>query len=326
MHNPQELAALRRDIRRTTEDHLIRSLDDRDRHHLAQDVPSLLDTATAALLQDLLAYARRDPASPDPRLILTSSACFSAVVHYRLAHGVYRLQDPSLRPCALRIANIARRTTGCEIHPAAVIAPGFVVDHGYGVVIGETTRVGADCYLLNGVVLGARGIADNPAGRRHPTLGAGVQVGANARILGPIRIGDGAFVAPGAVVTTDIGPKARVTVVNQLQVSTHPGAPNAVLAHVDDGDLSVHCEHVERYDITIVDASYAEIHALQLRLLARTSTNMRFTLLAQPAPRPEHPQLPFHLRLLPTDGEAFYLLNPPGLTSLAQQVLDSPLQ
>ena len=102
-------------------------------------------------------------------------------------------------------SQIARHLTGIEIHPGAQIGRRFVIDHGMGIVIGETTEIGDDCLIYHGVTLGGTG---KDHGKRHPTLGNNVMVSAGAKVLGPFKVGDGARIAANAVVLTEIPPEA----------------------------------------------------------------------------------------------------------------------
>jgi serine O-acetyltransferase len=185
-----------------------------------------LDDVAAMAAEDLAALTSRDPASLGSwNYVLDSYSAFRAVLAHRLAHAIHRqaLTSPattahSLLTLARRISEGAKVDTGVEIHPAASIGRRFVLDHAIGTVIGETTVMGDDCYVLQGVILGATGIAANRVGKRHPTLGHRVQLGAFARVLGPVRIGADVFIGPGAVVTTDVPDGARVRLMNQCQV------------------------------------------------------------------------------------------------------------
>lgn len=188
---------------------------------------AILRRSALAAEADLFALTDRDPAALGPDYVLQSYRCFRAVLAYRLAHEIYMsgaateqtgVAEPLLA-AAREVAERAKVETGIDIHPAAEIGPRFVLDHGTGTVIGETVAIGSDCYLLQGVVLGASGIADNPRGKRHPTLGSGVEVGAFAHVLGPIRIGDGCVLDPHTVTTTDMPPHRRVRRMTQCQVS-----------------------------------------------------------------------------------------------------------
>ncbi|MFD7446162.1 serine O-acetyltransferase [Streptomyces sp. NPDC059909] len=182
--------------------------------------PELVDLVEG----DLFAFTQRDPAAHGSwREVVGSYRCFRAVLSYRLAHSILGAplrpdaDGSRLRMLARDIAEQAKVETGVEIHPAAVIGRRFVVDHGMGTVIGETASLGDDCYVLQGVVLGSTRIADNPQGRRHPAIGSRVEIGAFARILGPVGIGDDVVIGCHALVQCDIPAGARVSVLNHHQ-------------------------------------------------------------------------------------------------------------
>src|SRR4029078_3068803 len=122
-----------------------------------------------------------------------------AVWVYRLAHRMW--QRPGLQPPARLVSQLARAFTGSEIHPGAKLGRRLFIDHGMGVVVGETAEVGDDVVLFHGATLGGKAMR---RGKRHPTLGDGVVVGAGAKILGPVWIGDGAQIGANAVVITDV--------------------------------------------------------------------------------------------------------------------------
>jgi len=136
----------------------------------------------------------RDPAARNTFEVLTTYPGLHAILWYRLAHSVWNL---GLKWFARFISGMARWLTGIEIHPAAKIGERFFIDHGMGVVIGETAEIGDDCTLYHGVTLGG---TSWQKGKRHPTLGNGVVVGAGAKVLGPIVIEDNARVGSNAVV------------------------------------------------------------------------------------------------------------------------------
>jgi serine O-acetyltransferase len=137
---------------------------------------------------------REDPAARSVVEILLCYPGFHAILAHRLAHRLYRAGVP-LVPRV--ISQISRFFTGIEIHPGATIGRRFFIDHGMGVVIGETAEIGDDCLLYQGVTLGGTG---NEKGKRHPTLGDGVVVGTGAKVLGNIRIGNHSKVGAGSVV------------------------------------------------------------------------------------------------------------------------------
>ena len=159
----------------------------------------------ASVREDLAAAHRRDPAATDDLAILLTSPGLHAIWSHRVAH---RLWARGARLPALVLAQGARSVTGIEIHPGATIGRRFFIDHGMGVVIGETAEVGDDVMLYHGVTLGGRSMERV---KRHPTVGDGVVIGAGARVLGPITLGEGSQVGANAVVVKDV--PARATAV-----------------------------------------------------------------------------------------------------------------
>lgn len=153
------------------------------------------------LRDDLSSAARRDPAARGPLELLLLYPSLHAVWNYRLAHALWRR---GLRFPARLLMSLVRNFTGIEIHPAARIGRRFFIDHGVGVVIGETVEIGDDVLLYQGVTLGGTSLAK---GKRHPTLGHHVVVGAGAKVLGPIRVGDGARIGASSVVIKDVKPQ-----------------------------------------------------------------------------------------------------------------------
>ena len=147
---------------------------------------------------DVAAFRQRDPAArSDLEVLLLYSGLHARTAH-RLSHGLYK-NGHTL--AARAVSQGAKMITGIEIHPGATIGRGLVIDHGSGVVIGETAEIGDDCTLYQGVTLGGTG---KDEGKRHPTLGNNVMVGAGAKVLGPLTIGDNAKIAAGAVVLSEI--------------------------------------------------------------------------------------------------------------------------
>ena len=176
--------------------------------------PGIKDSLGAMLYEireDVEAFRQRDPAARSNVEIVLLYSGFHAILAYRVAHKLY-LSGHVFSARAL--SQIARFFTGIEIHPGATIGKRLVIDHGMGVVIGETTEIGNDCTIYQGVTLGGTG---KDLGKRHPTLGDGVLVGAGAKVLGPIMIEDNSKVAANAVVlknisknSTAVGIPARV--------------------------------------------------------------------------------------------------------------------
>ncbi|MFH1546667.1 MAG: serine O-acetyltransferase EpsC [Patescibacteria group bacterium] len=131
-----------------------------------------------------------------------------ALIFHRIAHPLFLLKIPFIPRL---LSQIARILTGIEIHPGAKIGKRFFIDHGYGVVIGETTEIGDDVMIYHDVTLGALGWwKANGKAKRHPTIGDKVVIGAGAKILGPVRVGDGAKIGVAAVVIHDVPAKAVV--------------------------------------------------------------------------------------------------------------------
>jgi serine O-acetyltransferase len=166
---------------------------------------------------------REDPAAKSVVEILLCYPGFHAILLHRLAHKLYRARVPLLPRV---ISQISRFFTGIEIHPGATIGRRFFIDHGMGVVIGETTEVGDDCLLYQGVTLGGTG---NEKGKRHPTLGDGVVVGTGAKVLGNIKIGNHVKIGAGSVVVHPVPDYSTVVGIPGRVVRTR--LENGVLDH-----------------------------------------------------------------------------------------------
>lgn len=160
----------------------------------------------AEIRRDVSAAHARDPAAKGVGWveILATWPGVQALLAHRVASALYRAGVP-LIPRA--IAALARSVTGIEIHPAAVVGPGLFIDHGMGVVIGETAEVGANVTIYQGVTLGGTGFA---TGKRHPTVEDNVTIGSGAKLLGPIRIGHGSKIGANTVVIHDVPPNCTV--------------------------------------------------------------------------------------------------------------------
>ncbi|NCC28726.1 MAG: serine O-acetyltransferase [Gammaproteobacteria bacterium] len=156
------------------------------------------------LKEDIACVFERDPAARTAFEVFTTYPGLHAVLAHRLTH---RLWKRNLKWLARVISNLARLFTGIEIHPGAVIGRRFFIDHGMGVVIGETAVIGDDCTLYHGVTLGG---TTWQKGKRHPTLGRDVVVGAGAKVLGPLLIGDGVRIGSNAVVVKSVPAGATV--------------------------------------------------------------------------------------------------------------------
>ena len=156
------------------------------------------------LKEDISSVFDRDPAARNAFDVLTTYPGLHALLIHRLTHWLWHI---GLLWLAKMLSTIARWITGIEIHPGASIGRRFFIDHGMGVVIGETAVIGDDCTLYHGVTLGG---TSWQKGKRHPTLGDNVVVGAGAKVLGPIEIGDGARIGSNAVVLKPVPPGTTV--------------------------------------------------------------------------------------------------------------------
>jgi serine O-acetyltransferase len=165
--------------------------------------------------EEIAVVFERDPAARNTWEVVTCYPGFHATLIHRVTHKLWR---GGFKWAARFISHVGRWLTGIEIHPGAHIGRRFFIDHGMGVVIGETAEIGDDCTLYHGVTLG--GTSWNK-GKRHPTLGKGVVVGAGAKILGPITVGDGAKVGSNAVVVKAIPPGASAIGIPARLVESH---------------------------------------------------------------------------------------------------------
>src|SRR5215218_5318135 len=166
------------------------------------------------LSEEIAVVFERDPAARNTWEVITCYPGFHALLVHRLAHGLWRQR---LRWLARMVSHLGRWLTGIEIHPGAQIGRRFFIDHGMGVVIGETADIGDDCTLYHGVTLGG---TSWEGGKRHPTLRENVVVGAGAKILGPLVIGKAARIGSNAVVLKDVPAGATVVGIPGRVVST----------------------------------------------------------------------------------------------------------
>lgn len=154
------------------------------------------------LRYDINSILERDPAARNGLEVLLLYPGLHAVIYYRIAHWFFK---HNLKFIARFVSQTAKFFTGIEIHPGATIGRGLFIDHGTGVVIGETTQIGDNCTIYQGVTLGGTG---KDVGKRHPTLGNNVMVGAGAKVLGPFKVGDNAKIAANAVVLSEVEPNS----------------------------------------------------------------------------------------------------------------------
>jgi serine O-acetyltransferase len=194
----------------------------------------------ASIRRDIRAARERDPAAVGNLEVILAYPGFHARQFHRLAHTLYKLRVPVLPRL---ISHFSRFLTGIEIHPGAKIGEGLFIDHGMGVVIGETSEIGDNCHLYQGVTLGG---TSTKREKRHPTLGNNTVVGAGAQVIGAIYVGENARIGAGSVVVTNV--PANATVV---------GVPGHVVAFQDPGDDTV---------IHLPDPEWDRIQALEDRV------------------------------------------------------------
>ncbi len=196
-------------------------------------VGSAFARVVSEIRRDVRAAQERDPAARDvgSSEVLAIWPGVHAVLAYRVAHALYEAHIPFL---PRMIAGVARLLTGIEIHPAARIGRGLFIDHGMGVVIGETAELGDDVTLYQGVTLGGTGFA---CGKRHPTVEDNVTIGSGAKLLGPIRVGHGSKIGANSVVIHDVPPNSTVVGNPGHPVridGRRPEGPDADWAHLPD--------------------------------------------------------------------------------------------
>lgn len=292
---------------------------------------SLLENVSEALMEDLDAFVRRDPATHGRyHLILDGSSSFRAIMYHRLAYEFWqRKNEPrcSWDSVAMKLSNRGKLDSGVDIHPGARIGSRFVLDHAYGTVIGETCQIGDDAYLLGGVTLGSLGIANNPSGQRHPTLGNNVQVGAFARVLGAIEVGDNVFISPSCVITENIPSNSHVSIVNQIQLN-RLGSPNSqtspkfIGSFFENSYLVIICQGFQDITATLLDKTYKRISTTKVlpNKEDRKRYDIRFPLSSTEAQTLLHGQ--YHVNLADNYSE-LTVLKPKGLEDLIAHMASS---
>ena len=215
------------------------------------------------LRETIAAYKARDPAARSSLEILLLYPGIRATQNHKIAHWCYEHDHKFL---ARYISQRTRHKTGIEIHPGAKIGKRLVIDHGTGIVIGETAEIGDDCLLYQGVTLGGTG---KETGKRHPTIGNNVLVGSGAKVLGPFRVGDNSRVAANSVVLREIP-----------ENSTAVGSPARIVRQ--NGEKVNYVENVEQIHVTDplvqeVVALRKELNELKAALAAADKTKERET-------------------------------------------------
>lgn len=195
--------------------------------------------------ETLRAYQARDPAARSRIEVFLLYPGVHATIYHWLAHWLY---GHNLRFLARGVSQWSRFWTGIEIHPGATIGRRFVIDHGMGIVIGETAEVGDDVLIYQGATLGGTG---KEQGKRHPTIGNNVMIGSGAKVLGPFKVGDYSRIASNAVVLAEVPPE-----------STAVGVPARVVRI--GGERVDYCGEVDQIHVT--DPVQKELQALSSRL------------------------------------------------------------
>lgn len=211
---------------------------------------SIVDYALAAyssIRREIDSIKERDPAAESSAEVALLYSGFHAIAAYRIAH---MLHVRGFRFTARLISQAARFATGIEIHPGAKIGKGLFIDHGSNVVIGETAEIGDNCTLYQGVTLGGTG---KHIGKRHPTLGNNVMVGAGAKVLGPFKVGDNAKIAANAVVLSEVPAN-----------STAVGMPARIVRR--DGERVNRCEAEQLDQVHIPDPVAQQMCRLELKI------------------------------------------------------------
>lgn len=209
------------------------------------------------------AYRQRDPAARSDLEVLLCYPGVHAVLWHRVAHGLWRR---GIKLPARMVAHLSRFLTGIEIHPAARVGRRLIIDHGMGVVVGETAEIGDDVYLYHQVTLGG---TSSQRGKRHPTLGDGVIVGAGAKILGAITVGHGARVGANAVVIADVPQAATVVGIPARLVERANKTTAAAPAFVPYGTP---CDEQLDPIVRSIESLRAELLALEARVAQVAAT------------------------------------------------------
>jgi serine O-acetyltransferase len=175
----------------------------------------------AAIRQDIQAAKERDPAEPTTLQVIVAYPGVHAIWGHRISHWLW---NRGAKVAARALGELTRILTGVEIHPGAILGTGLFIDHATGVVIGETAEVGDDVTIFHGVTLGGTG---RDTGKRHPTIGDRVIIGAGAKVLGPIKIGDDSRIGANSVVVKEVPSSSVVVgVPGQIISRANPGSPD----------------------------------------------------------------------------------------------------
>ena len=220
------------------------------------ELDSNLNRILNFFISDVSTAFNKDPAANTLIEVLTSYPGIKAVLLYRVAHFFWRIGMPFIPKY---ISDIARELTGIEIHPGAVIGSEFFIDHGSGVVIGETTIIGDNCTIYSGVVLGGTSLKKE---KRHPTIGDNVVIGTGAKILGPITISDNVRIGANSVVVNDVPPNSVVV-----------GVPGKIVSRIGEKIERIDLRHGDLPDpiSLIIETLDERIRELEKRVLDSSS-------------------------------------------------------
>ena len=199
--------------------------------------------------EDIRAVMERDPAAKNRLEVLLCYPGIHAIISHRIAHGLYKRRFFLL---ARLISQISRWFTGIEIHPGATIGKRLFIDHGMGVVIGETAEIGDDVTIYQGATLGGTG---KEKGKRHPTIGNNVVISSGAKILGPFKVGDGSKIGSGSVVLKEVPPNCTVV-----------GVPGHVVIKDNVKLKNMHQDKIDLDQVRLPDPIAEELECLRKRI------------------------------------------------------------
>ncbi|MBB6217432.1 serine O-acetyltransferase [Anaerosolibacter carboniphilus] len=203
-----------------------------------------------SISEDIRAVMERDPAANNWVEVLLCYPGIHAVISHRIAHGLYKRNFKIL---ARIVSQISRFFTGIEIHPGAQIGSRLFIDHGMGVVIGETAEVGDDVTIYQGATLGGTG---KEKGKRHPTIGNNVVISSGAKILGPFKVGDDSKIGSGSVVLREVPPNCTVV-----------GVPGHVVIKDNVKLKSMHKDEIDLDQVRLPDPIAEELECLRKRIV-----------------------------------------------------------
>lgn len=265
------------------------------------DIFAFSESVNNAYRPDVVRYALSDPAKHGSVELAYDTTCCKAVMYYRIAHAMLKwdiLGDINIkRGLAFKVYEEAKRVTGIDIHPGAEIGEGFVIDHGVGTVIsgnirsgtvvGETTIIGKNVTILNGVLLGARNVNDGTkyTSRRHPTIGNDVTICGNVQILGAITVGDNVFIGPGCIITQDIpaGTKCTLRTTVQMTRIQNGTAPELEALVIDDKHFILYGNNLENCKIEFVNSEYNLCQEYGISILEAHPTKLIFDVVKYPS-------------------------------------------